>query len=401
MRRRNRAVIFRAIHVLGPIARIDLAKTTGLNAATVSSVVDELLTDGIVIESGVHASGRVGRRPVHLAIAATARYAIGVDLARDVTTAAVVDLAGTVHAQVSGPGAGDGDDADQVLEPVVGLIRRLLDDLPRPARRGIVGVGVGLPSPVRMVSAQQLAPHSFGHWRTIDARTELGRRLRLPVYADNNANASALAELCFGAGRTVDDFVLLTLGTGVGAGVVVDGRLYRGHHDIAGEAGHVTISVDGRPCACGSRGCLETYVSAPAIVRTVRARLASGSTSTLADAADRGELTLGAVIAAFEQRDRLARTVFARVARQLAAGIVNLLYTLDPALVLLGREVAHAGEEFLQLVREAVEARVFPGMRDNWRIDLVRLPDAPVVGAAALALGEYFPAALEASPSPL
>lgn len=388
VKRSNRATIFRAIHALGPIARVDLARQTGLNPGTVTDIVDELLAVGLASETG-HGPSRVGRRPVHLEVNPAARSAIGIDLARDALSGAVVDLAGRAHGRVTepvGPLRGEA-----VLPAVCALVERLLGSLSAEDRAAVVGVGVGAPGPLSIRSGRFLAPPSYGSWGDLDLQREIERRVGVPTSVDNNGNTSALAELWFGAGQGIDDFVLLTLGTGVGAGLVLDGDLYRGDHDLAGELGHVSIDLNGPRCACGNYGCLEMYVSVPRVLASVRAALMTGEPSVLQAALAGGdELTVPGVVAAVEGGDPLAGRVFADVARYLASGIVNVVHTLDPRLVLIGRELASAGDVLLAPVRAEVRRRVFAARRDSVRIEAAALPDAPVVGAATLALRGFF-----------
>lgn len=393
VRQGNRAAIFRAIRALGPIARIDLARQSGLNPGTVTNIVDELIAAGLVSEAGQGPS-RVGRRPVYLAVNARARYAIGVDIARDAIGGALIDLSGRAVARARGV-HGPWPNGAIVAESVAAIVAELLNSLDAAERPSVVGIGIGAPGPLSIRSGRFLAPPTFGTWGDIALRDVIGERFRVPTYVDNNANTSTLAELWFGAGQGVSHFVLLTLGTGVGAGLVLDGELYRGEHDLAGELGHLSIQFDGPRCACGNYGCLELYVAVPRILAALRAALDAGEPSALRDAASGGGgLTLDAAIAAAKAGDRLAGRVFDDVARYLATGLVTIANTFDPQLILLGRDLARADDLLLDPVRAIVAGRVFPALRDSLRIEIAALPDAPAVGAATLALREFFHAPL-------
>lgn len=392
VKRSNRATIFRAIRALGPLARVDLARQTQLNPGTVTNIVDELIAAGLVSETG-QAASRIGRRPVNLAINPAARYAVGVDLARAAVTGAVIDLAGGERARVAAP-AGPWT-SETVLAAARETIADLLGRLSPAERTAVVGIGIGAPGPLSIRSGRFLAPPSFGTWQELALRDEIARHFGLPTFVDNNANTSALAELWFGAGQGVANFVLLTLGVGVGAGIVVDGDLYRGEHDVAGEFGHISINADGPRCACGNAGCLELYVSVPRVLAAARAALATGEPSALRPAlGPGGDLTYAALVAAVEAGDPLASRVFADAARYLAAGLVTIINALDPAAVLLGRQLVDAGDLLLDPVRAEVRRRVFPAQRDSVRIEPAALQDAPVIGAATLALREFFQAPL-------
>lgn len=387
VKRGNRAAIFRAIHALGPIARVDLARETGLNPSTVSHIVDELITGGLARETGYRTSPRSGRRPVFLEIDPTARYAVGVDLARNAITAGLVDLSGRLvdrhveDAEVPWRG-------ESALAAARRMVERLLAPLPTEKRRAVVGVGIGAPGPVSTSTGRYLAPQDFAAWQDFDLTGQLERQVELPTYIDNNANTSALGELWFGAGQGIDNFVLLNLGTGIGTGLVLGGDLYRGNHDLAGELGHVTVDLDGPLCICGNYGCLETYASVPRVL----AAYATGRSSRRTT--DSEEPTVESMLTALRDGDPLARQVITNVGRHLAAGLVNVIYTLDPELILIGRQLATAGEDLLGPMRAEVRRRIFPALRDAIRIEPVALPDAPVVGAATLALRGLFEAPL-------
>lgn len=407
VRRSNRAAIFRALHALAPIARVDLARQSGLNPGTVTNIIDELLASGLVRETG-RSSGpaiqhrRVGRRPVNLEVDPDARFAVGIDLARNAVTGSVVNLAGYTLTTVSEPTGALVSSA--VIAQVSRVAERAVDQLPAPERERIVGAGVGAPGALSFRSGRFQPPPSYGDWKEIDLQREIEDAIGLATTVDNNANTAALAELWFGAGAGMQNFALLNLGTGVGTGLVLDGDLYRGEHDLAGEIGHVSIAMDGPRCACGNSGCLEMYVSVPRVLAAARAAIETGEPTLLRKvgaASDPAIPTIEGLIAAAQSGDALALRVLEDVARFLAVGIVNIINTLDPEVVFIGRELAAAGDILLDPVREEVRRRVLPVLRPTVRIEAATLPNAPVVGAAVLALQKFFAAPLAVSRSPV
>lgn len=388
IKRSNRAIVFHALRMRGPLARIDLARQTKLTPGTVTNIVDEFLAAGLIREIG-EAQSRGGRKPMHLTINPTARFAIGIDLARNAITGVVIDLAGKCRQRVVEPGQVWTSEA--VLTGVCRTIERLLDELQTLERQAIIGIGIGAFGPVSVRSGHFVAPLSFGAWQHLALREEINARFGLPTHIDNNANSAALAELWFGAGQNVDNFILIALGNGVGAGLVLDGDLYRGEHDLAGEVGHISINANGARCACGNYGCLELYVAVPRILGALRIALATGEPSVLQQRFVAGAgLTIEELLEALRLEDPLAVRVFSDVTRYLASGLVTLAHTLDPQLILLGRELASAGDLLLDAVRAEFRRRAFPILRDAVRIEVAALPDGPAVGAAALALREFF-----------
>jgi len=397
VRRSNRAAIFRALHALAPIARVDLARQSGLNPGTVTNIIDELLESGLVRETerstGASSPRRkVGRRPVNLEVNPDARFAVGIDLARNTVTGSVVNLAGDALTTVSEPTGALV--STSIIEKASRVALQALDQLPEHHRARIVGAGVGAPGALSFRSGRFQPPPPYGDWKEIDLQREIEDVIGLPTTVDNNANTAALAELWFGAGAGMQNFALLTLGTGVGTGLVLDGDLYRGEHDLAGEIGHVSIAMDGPRCACGNSGCLEMYVSVPRVLAAARAAMETGEPTQLWERGSVNDVTLERLIAAAQAGDSLATRVLDDVARFLAVGIVNIINTLDPGVVFIGRELAAAGDLLLEPVREEVRRRVLPVLRPMVRIEAATLPNAPVVGAAVLALQKFFAAPL-------
>jgi glucokinase-like ROK family protein len=397
VRRSNRAAIFRALHALAPIARVDLARQSGLNPGTVTNIIDELLESGLVRETERFTGDsperrKVGRRPVNLEVNPDARFAIGIDLARNTVTGSVVNLAGDTLTTVSEPAGALVSSA--MIEQVIRVAHQTIEQLPEPQRQRIVGAGVGAPGALSFRSGRFQPPPSYGDWKEIDLQREIEAAIGLSTTVDNNANTAALAELWFGAGAGMQNFALLNLGTGVGAGLVLDGDLYRGEHDLAGEIGHVSIAMDGPRCACGNSGCLEMYVSVPRVLAAARAAMETGEPTLLRETSSARDLTMERLITAAESGDSLALRVLDDVARFLAVGIVNIINTLDPGVVFIGRELAAAGDILLDPVREEVRRRVLPVLRPTVRIEAATFPNAPVVGAAVLALQKFFAAPL-------
>jgi predicted NBD/HSP70 family sugar kinase len=396
--RSNRSVIFRALHALGPISRVELSRESGLNPGTVTNIVEELLESGLVRETSHHPDPprRVGRRRILLEVAPEARYAIGVDLARNAVSAAVIDLSGKVIASYAEPvGALS---SKRFIDKIADSILHVRQQLPPEANARIIGAGIGAPGALSIRSGTFQPPPSYGNWTDIDLRQKIEEATGIATTIDNNGNTSALAELWFGGHAGLSNFVLLNLGTGVGAGLVLDGELYRGEHDLAAEIGHVSIAMDGARCACGNDGCLELYVSVPRVLASVQAAIQTGEPTILrTNGVEPAANPLEAFLDAVTQGDSLATRVMADTSRYLASGIVTIINMLDPELVLIGRELAQAGDMLLDPVREEVKRRVLPVLRPTVRIEASTMQQAPIIGAAVLALEKFFNAPLEQS----
>lgn len=241
-------------------------------------------------------------------------------------------------------------------------------------------IGIAAPGPLERTRGRLLGPPNLPGWHDVPVVAVLAEAIGAPAFLENDANAAALAEWRFGAGRGAQRLVYLTMSTGVGAGLVLDGRLYRGRGDQAGELGHAPVEWEGEPCACGLRGCLEAYVGGRAWARRLRARAPEGS-AVLARAGSREAIAPEHVLAAAGQGDDFARAELARFNRYLARGLVAAAFAYAPDVIVLGTIVSAAGDACLGPVREIVAAHVWPGIAEGLRIE----PSALWPEGAALA----------------
>ncbi|MBZ5737963.1 ROK family transcriptional regulator [Nocardioides mangrovi] len=281
-RRHHRSLLLQQLFREGPASRADLARTTGLTRVTVSDLMAELVADGLVEELGAPAESRVGKPPTLVGLAADATHIIGIDLsATDRMTGAVINLAGEVQARHEVEIAGARGAA------AVALVHRLATELIAMTDRPVLGVGVGSPGVVDAAGTVIDAPNL--EWSETPLATSLADDLGLPVFVANDANTAVLGEHTFGESGD-GGLMLLRVGTGVGAGLVLEGALLHGHLGAAGEIGHVVVDPDGERCACSRTGCLETILAVPHLRRRLEQHDSAGVlTST-------GEL-LGAALA--------------------------------------------------------------------------------------------------------
>lgn len=388
VKRGNQAVLFRAIRELAPIARADLARTTGLNDKTVATVVEELIAQQLVRTTGYRPTRGAGRPAMELEVNPAGRFAIGVDLTRGMATCALVDMSGRVHERITRPVPSPWL-GEHILPTARSLVAGVEESLATALRERIVGIGIGAPNPLGMRDGHYWTfdATGTGRWQDLGAAKDIEATFGLPTYLEQNANTSALAELWFGAGQRIENFVLLNLGVGFGAGLVLNGDLFRGANHSAGEIARMSVSVDGMPGGAAREEYLSDYVSTSAILKALRARLAAGEASVLRDVPD---LSLDDAISALKRSDPLAVKVFGEVARHLGAVIANIIRLVDPQLVLIGRELADAGDTLLDQIRSIVMERLAPSGRESLRIEVADVADAAVVGAATLPLRQFF-----------
>ncbi|MCL6547499.1 MAG: ROK family protein [Alicyclobacillus sp.] len=342
-------------------------------------------------------------------------YAVGVDLGGTKIRAAVVELngAGEGAQAFAWPGAGEGtregrraagapagpqegtgevdragfaqkgfrvlaerqvpthaqEGPERVLERIVGLVRDVLDDAGRPQAAGI---GVGAPGPLDPWAGVVIAPPNLPGWDRVPLRAELSRELGADVWIDNDANVAALAEHRFGAGKGFQNVLYITISTGIGAGMVVDGRLYRGQSGSAGEIGHMVVNPQGALCGCGNRGCLEAMASGTAMARMAAERI--GEPITAAD-----------VVRRAAAGDVVAQGVLEEALEYLGIGISSAVNLLNPGCVVLGGGVSQMGPVLLDRLNQSLARRALPGPREAVRLVPAALGQrSGVVGAAAL-----------------
>lgn len=320
-----------------------------------------------------------------------AAHAIGVDLGGTKILTAVVRDDGVVLARerVETPQTGP----DSVVAAVAATTARVLPAAGL-SNDDVVGIGVGAPGPLNPDTGMVFEPPNLKGWHDVPFGTLLTTSVGMPAFLENDADAAALGEWKFGAGRGVDDLVYITVSTGIGGGIIIRGELLQGVSGTAGEVGHMTIDVNGPRCVCGNTGCLEVLAAGPAIARSAQAAVRAGATTTLLERAG-GELsgiTARVVAEAAAAGDEVAAEVFHRAATYVGVGVANLLNLLNPALVIIGGGVSRAGDLLMGPVRATARARAFERPARDAQIVLTQLgDDVGAVGAATVALMRTIP----------
>jgi glucokinase-like ROK family protein len=365
MRELNRMLVLNCVREHEPIARVDIARHTGLSRTTVSAIIDELLSDGLVREGSTQsAAASGGRRAILVHFNAGAGVMLGVDIGRSHFTILLCDLAANILARRSGPFQVDrGPDA--CLPWLIAELRALLQEHHVPWNQ-VVGVGVGMPGPMDASLQRPIRPPRMPGWEGVDVRSILARELEVPIYLDNDANLGALGESRYGAGTGVPDLTYVKVGTGIGGGLVMTGRIYRGSVGSAGEIGHVTVDPDGPLCDCGNRGCLEALAGAHTIARDAAegiSLLAEGGSLASAAAAPalstHAEPDVADVVTAALAGDAAALAALNQAGELVGVVLAGLVNLINPSLILVGGSVARAGDLLLDPIRRTITARSF------------------------------------------
>ncbi len=312
-------------------------------------------------------------------------YTIGIDIGGTRVKLGLCDADGRILARDATP-----TDAAAGPSALVNRLKLLLPGLA--AHAGISegdmkAVGVGAPGPLDQVRGIVRDAPNLPGWRNVPLRELCENAFGRPARIENDANAAAFGEFVAGAGADYSSMVLLTLGTGLGSGIVLEGHLIRGEHGTAGECGHMIIEHDGRPCPCGQRGCLERYVSATAVVDRFSEAVRAGQASSLAKAVRENQpLKPEQIVAAAQAGDALAARIWDETCRYLAVACVNLMRLLDVECIALGGGVANAGERLIEPTLAHYKRLDWKMTEDRPLLRIASLgEDAGIVGAALLA----------------
>ena len=364
LRRANRERILAELRRRDSPTQADIARETGLAPATVSNIVRELERDGVVV---VAESGR--RRRVRLHRARVPLAAAAVDYGHRHVTVAVATDDGRVVTErrtdlVPGLPAAEG------LEIAAALLGEVLSEADTEV---LDVVGMGLPAPIDSRTGSVGSLTILPAWVGLPAAALAAEAFRRPVVVDNDANLGALAEFRWGCGADVDNLAYLKLSEGVGAGLVLDGRIFRGPAGTAGEIGHTTVDEFGAMCRCGNRGCLETLIAARKVVELLR------------PVAGR-ELSVGEIVRRAREGDRGCARAVADVGLQVGAAVADLCNLLNPEMIIVGGELAQAEELLLAPIRQVISRRGISSAVDQAVLTTATLGAyAHVLGGAALA----------------
>jgi predicted NBD/HSP70 family sugar kinase len=374
LRERNRMRVIDALRSRGAISRADIARQTGLSRSTVSSLVGDLQAAGVVVErvaeSAAPASPQGGRPPVLVALDKSAGAVVGLDFGHDSLRVAVADLSYAILAETSVELEVD-TAAQDALDTAARLVGELIEQA-GVARDRVLAAGMGLPGPIDRESGLVHSQPILPSWVGLDPAGEMEQRLEMPVHLDNDANVGALGESTFGAGRGSQVMAYLRLSAGIGAGLVINGRPFRGARGIAGEIGHVLVDPNGPICRCGNRGCLETFVAGPALCELLRR--------------SHGPLTVHDLLRLAEEGDAGCQRVLADAGRVVGRAVADLCNYLNPDLVVVGGDLSVAGDVLLEPMREAVRRFAIPAAVEDVEIVAGTLGGrAELLGALALA----------------
>ncbi len=374
----NRSTVLNTILAEGAISRAALSKSIGLSPASITNLTAELLEQGLILETK-QGESRGGRRPTLLEINPDGGYVVGLKLTDRQLIGALTDLSAKVLSnEVT---TLDGSQPEQIVEKIAGTVTSLLKKAHVP-RKKLRGVGLGLAGVVDSQNGISRQHPIFG-WQDVPLGALLQEKLKTLVHIDNDVKALTTAELLYGAGQGVSEFLTVTIGRGIGLGIVVGGQLYRGSRGGSGEFGHIVVDPKGQPCSCGKIGCLETFVAEPALLQSGQC------------AAENGDLdpftTLDELINFAESGQTAAVKLFSTAGQVLGREIANLINIFNPALVIVSGEGTRIGELIFSSMTAAIKEYAMSTLKSDTEVRIDPWgDDAWAVGAASLVLQDFF-----------
>jgi glucokinase-like ROK family protein len=389
MKKINKTLILDIIRQHGPISRAEIAKMTKLTAPTVTNLVRDLLSTGIVVE-GERMDSTGGRKPIMLKINPKAYYSIGVDIGVSKIVTIITDLEANIQEKVK-VDLGHIQDGS-IIDITKETIKEALE------KSGIekdkfIGIGIGMHGLVNAETGTAIFAPNFG-LHDVPMKQIIEEEFAIPTYLDNDVRAMALGESWFGHGKEVDNFIVVNVGMGIGAAIVFNHEVYHGVSKSAGEIGHTTVLEDGPKCNCGNYGCLEVLAAGPSIAKQAVREIKRGSITSLTDRVkdDRlEEITAKMVFEEAEKGDSLSLQIMNSTGKFLGIGIANTINILNPELVILGGGVTQAGELLLEPIIQTVMHRAMEVPASNVRILPTMLgEDVGAIGAATLVLKTLF-----------
>lgn len=383
----NKSIVLNTIRKEEVISRAGIAGFTGLNKSTVSLLVDELIKEGLVKEIGPGES-KGGRKPIMLTINDRGGCVIGVDLGVNYILTVLTDLVGKVLWERKRD-IRLGEDKEKVMHLLMQSIEEAMENVPD-TLNGIIGIGIGVPGIVDYRKGLVLMAPNL-KWEDVPLKGMLEERFKVKVHIDNEANVGAVGEKWFGIGMDCSNFIYVSAGIGIGTGIIINGTLYRGTSGLAGETGHSTINIYDRLCSCGNTGCWENYASERALLAYMEARVKRGNRDDFINGENMGELNALRIIDFAHKGSKIAREGLKEIGRNLGIGIINLINTFNPEMIVIGNTLSLAEDIILPEVLDVVSRKCFIYKYHEVKIKASKLKfHAGAVGAASLVISKLF-----------
>lgn len=387
----SEADVIRLLREHGKLSRSELAKILGYSRASMTTFVSNLIEQGILMQVGEGVS-KGGRRPLTLDINGDFGYVVGYDIGATSMDIAISNFRGDILAYRGAP-ANVRDGATVLLGHCAKIAQVLLAELNANVEQ-VVSVGVGVPGPVEFARGILIAPPLMPTWENFEIKKFVNQTFpQATVVVDNDVNVMALGEQKTGAGKDAGNFIFVKIGTGIGSGIIVDGKIYRGANGVAGNIGHISVDAHGPICHCGNHGCIEAIAAGPAIAARAQQAASNGSSDILAQRLDEKPegLTSIDVAEAAAVGDLISIGLIRQSGEKIGSVLAGLVEFFNPELILIGGGVSNIGFDFLSSIRQAVLQRANPLSTRDLRIEYSSLGElAGVTGAIWLTFDYVF-----------
>lgn len=384
LRKINLSAIMNYIRIEAPISRSTLARKTGLNKATITSLVGELINRNLIKEIGLETNG-LGRPSMNLTLNPDAGFIIGAEIGVDFINIIGTDFSPKIIFHQEEKTTPDMS-VNQVLDRLILGINKAISTCQQKVGGSFFGLALGVPGLVDYQAGTLLFAPNL-KWRDVELKKRLSEVIKSPIIIDNEANLATFGEYYFGSAYQHPDILYLSAGVGLGGGILHDGTLIRGVNGMAGELGHITMVPDGELCGCGNKGCWETLVSLRALYRYIEEQFATDKTGILfkQTRGKTSELNIGLIVAAAEAGDRVALVGLTKVGRYLGMGIASLINSLNPSMVVFGGTMSAAWKFLEPVIASEISARSLLWNRLTTEVVLAKHGnDACVMGGVAL-----------------
>lgn len=372
----NKSIVLDAIEKEGPISRAQISKQTSLNKATVSTMVSELINESFVYEIGPGQSSG-GRKPIMLYFNNNAGYSIGIDLGVNYILAILTDLKGSIIEEIN-ESLYKKDEAS-VLKQISHIISTLISRAPS-SPHGIIGIGIGIPGIVDGKERILFSPN-LG-WSQVSLKNVLEDKFNIPVSIVNEANAGAHGEHLYGVGKNVNNLVYISVGIGIGTGIIINNDLYTGSTGISGEMGHFTIETNGEVCSCGNRGCWELYASESVLLKEVEILNLFKS---------RKEINIENIISEARNGNQDVLQILSKIGEYIGTGLTNVINTFNPEMVIIGNRLALFENWLINPINRVLKERLSAFHQESTIVTFSEMGNySCVLGASSFTTSKFF-----------
>lgn len=390
MKQINLSTVFNAVRQNEPISRKNLAQMTGLTSSSITNIVNELLEREYLKETGLGESSG-GRKPIMLQLNQNAGYVIGLELTTNYIAGIVTNLkAKKIYKLTVNIDRLSGEKI--IIDQMIGLIDKLIYKTEIPKDK-IIGIGIAAPGPYNHKKGILINPPNFPGLVNVPLRDIVHEHFKVPVFLEKETVAAALGEYWFGGAQDINNlFVINSMKIGIGGGALIDGKIYHGFRDGAGEIGHMMIDIDGPKCTCGNYGCLEAMASGLYMKNSAIYEIKGGTDTILTEIVqDIEKLTVDQIIAASNKGDKLSKQIVHKTARNLGLGIYNIINLYSPEMIVIGGDLALECPEYLEKAVSFARKKIYLQHSKDIRIVPTSFgSDMGVIGAVSVVFQDFF-----------